>query len=417
MPCRLAAYSRTCIAWGCILGARRCSLRHMGLQPRTSMPPMDEKVLPRPMSSARMQPRTSLPAAKACADNLYGKTPTGHPAGTPAQKRTDAGWCFIMLHVQPSRHSSHCRGWSASSSFCRCSCVPCGCRLGMQGCSLGHLGLQHPVEVLTSSDLQQVHLGCCRCSARPPTSSRLARLSCGGSAAAAAAAEMRLAASGAAGLGGFEIEAEVEIVAEVEVEVDVAVAAAVAALVASLGVALGAGLGAVVSWVASVSIRSSSPNSPRHTAHLLGRWGGREVGGGRQLRAGVRVGVEKGGRAGGGRRVRLGAWGWGRGCTRRCGAHAVCTRCVHTVCTCSVHMQRACSVHADLQSPSGTASSTGTEQCRCHARGQSSQRSSSPAPPHTAHASASQSGQSQPSMPASGGGSRHLVRVTVRAKG
>jgi len=137
----------------------------------------------------------------------------------------------------------------------------------------------------------------------------------------------RLAAGGAAGLGGFEIEAEVEIVAEVEAEVDVVVAAAVAALVASLGVALGAGLGAVVSWVASVSIRSSSPNSPRHTAHL--------------------------------------------------------------------------------QSPSGTASSTGTEQCRCHARGQSSQRSSSPAPPHTAHASASQSGQSQPSMPASGGGSRH----------
>ena len=81
----------------------------------------------------------------------------------------------------------------------------------------------------------------------------------------------RLAAGGAAGLGGFEIEAEVEIVAEVEVEVEVVVAAAVAALVASLGVALGAGLGAVVSWVASVSIRSSSPNSPRHTAHLLGR--------------------------------------------------------------------------------------------------------------------------------------------------
>eukprot|EP00964_Phaeocystis_antarctica_P057835 scaffold34254_cov65-Phaeocystis_antarctica.AAC.8 len=79
-------------------------------------------------------------------------------------------------------------------------------------------------------------------------------------------------------------------------------------------------------------------------------------------------------------------------------------------------MQRACSVHADLQSPSGTASSTGTEQCRCHARGQSSQRRSSPAPPHTAHASASQSGQSQPSMPASGGGSRHLVEALATGR-
>jgi len=61
----------------------------------------------------------------------------------------------------------------------------------------------------------------------------------------------RLAAG--ADLGGIDLD-ELEIVAEVEVEVEVVVAAAV---VASLGVALGAGLGAVVSWVASISMRSS----------------------------------------------------------------------------------------------------------------------------------------------------------------
>ena len=77
----------------------------------------------------------------------------------------------------------------------------------------------------------------------------------------------------------------------------------------------------------------------------------------------------------------------------------------------SIPMQSSSSISprhaAHVQAPSGTASSTGTEQCRCQARGQSSQSSSSPAPPHTAHASTSQSGQSHPSMPSSGGGSRH----------
>ena len=90
-------------------------------------------------------------------------------------------------------------------------CVPWGGRLGTRGCSLGHLGLQLPLEVLTSSEPQQllhelpcreqqltepqlVHArrpdgdsGCSGCSARL-TSSLLARLSCGGAAAAAAAA-------------------------------------------------------------------------------------------------------------------------------------------------------------------------------------------------------------------------------------
>eukprot|EP00964_Phaeocystis_antarctica_P023290 scaffold13036_cov60-Phaeocystis_antarctica.AAC.3 len=113
------------------------------------------------MSSARVQPRSACAGGAAC-----GAGPAGHPSGTPAQKRIDLGWWGIMLHVQPSRHSSHCSWWSASSSSCRCS----------------------------SSEPQQqlvVHLDSCGgnsgCSARL-ASSRLARWSRGGATAAAAAA-------------------------------------------------------------------------------------------------------------------------------------------------------------------------------------------------------------------------------------
>ena len=84
-------------------------LQYKGLQLRTSMPPMDEKVLPSPMSSASVPPRCSGAAGAVC-----GGGPDGQPLGTPAQKRTDVGWCGNRSQVQPSRHSSLCSSSSSS---------------------------------------------------------------------------------------------------------------------------------------------------------------------------------------------------------------------------------------------------------------------------------------------------------------